>query len=191
LGSREQGSGKADSLALIGFMGAGKSAVGAILSSELEMEFVDLDEVISREAGRSIEKIFASEGEEGFRERESAALESELCSGGKVLSCGGGLVLRQENVRLLRRRCRVYLLEISRSKAVERIKGTGGRPLLAGGDLEAAVERLMDERAELYGRAAHETVDANEASPPEIAGEIAARWRKYECGRREENTPST
>ena len=188
LESREPGPERADSLALIGFMGAGKSAVGALLSLELGMELVDLDETISRRAGRSIDEIFASEGEGGFRRRESAALQYELKSGGKVVSCGGGLVLRRENVELLRRRCCVYLLEISRQTAIGRLRGAEGRPLVAKGDLMAEVARLMDEREDLYRLAAHETVDANEASPQEIAEEIAARWRKYGYGRREANT---
>lgn len=182
---------RADCLALIGFMGAGKSAVGALLAKSLQIGFVDLDEVIAREAGVGIEDIFACEGEDGFRRRESAALSEQLdAAGAKVISCGGGIVVRARNVDMLRRRCRVFLLEISLTTAVERLRGSDGRPLLGGEDIEVAAARLMEEREHLYRRAAHESVDANEKSPRELAEEIAARWKKYESGSREGNTRS-
>ncbi|MDD3719467.1 MAG: shikimate kinase [Actinomycetota bacterium] len=180
-----------DCIALIGFMGAGKSAVGELLAEELGMEFVDLDGVIAREAGMSIDTIFTREGEDGFRRRERDALTEQLASGGMVLSCGGGVVTREENVEMLRRRCRVFLLDISESTAMERLRGSSGRPLLSDEGLETAVPRLMRERARLYRRAAHEIVDANEVSTRELAKEIAARWRKSESRRRGEGTRST
>lgn len=169
----------AESLALIGFMGAGKSSVGTLLAPRLHMVFVDLDEVISAAAGLSVAEIFASEGEEGFRERESKALGAELKEGGKVLSCGGGVVLRVANMELLRHRCRVFLLRISRKIALERLDAAGGRPLLCRENLEETVDRLMEERDRLYLSAAHEIIAADEMSPAEIAEEIAERWLRY------------
>ncbi len=163
-------------ITLIGFMGAGKSAVGRILSNRLGLPFVDLDEVISDKAGKSIEDIFAEEGEEGFRERESKALRAELDSGIKVISCGGGVVLRDENVELLRRKSRVFLLRISQERALLRLSGGGGRPLLEAGDMEERIRELMEERAERYHAAAHAEIDADDSSPEEIAEEIAAAW---------------
>jgi shikimate kinase len=163
-------------ITLIGFMGAGKSAVGRLLSARLGLPFVDLDEVISAVAGKSIEDIFAEEGEEGFRERESEILRGELDSGSKVISCGGGVVLRDENVELLREKSRVFLLRISLERALERLSGGGGRPLLEAGDMEERIRELMEKRAERYRSAAHAEVNADDASPEEIAEEIAAAW---------------
>jgi len=185
------GAESAENLALIGFMGSGKSAVGRLLAGILNMEFVDLDEVIAAQAGMSITEVFDSEGEGGFRERESAALCTELQSGGKVVSCGGGVVLAEGNVRLLRDRCRVFLLSISEAKAIERLSAHDGRPLLRGGDVTERVEELMAERRRTYLEAAHEIIDAEDASLQELAEEIAERWSKSRSGRPEGNTPSS
>ena len=163
-------------IALIGFMGAGKSAVGRLLSARLGLSFVDLDEVISAMAGKDITEIFAAEGEEGFRERESEALKRVLDGGSKVVSCGGGVVLRDENVELLRRKSRVFLLRVSPERALERLAGSEGRPLLDADDVEERIRELMEERAERYHAAAHAEFDASDADPEEIAEEIAAVW---------------
>ncbi|MEW6553163.1 MAG: shikimate kinase [Actinomycetota bacterium] len=168
----------AGNIALIGFMGSGKSTVGPMLAARLGMGFVELDEVISAGAGMSVADIFAAVGEEGFRDLESKALEDVLREGGKVISCGGGAVLRKGNVELLQERSRVFLLEISRRTALQRLREEHGRPLLEGSDLEERVDRLMRERAHAYAAAAHEVIEADDASPEEIAEEIAERWRR-------------
>jgi len=179
-----------DNIALIGFMGAGKSAVGLLLSRKLGMDCIDLDEVIEDAAGESVREIFAHEGEKGFRERESDALRNVVDEGkGLVLSCGGGIVLGDENIALLRGRCRVFFLRISAARAVERLAGAADRPLLEGGDLEERVRGLMEERAHRYLLAAHEVIDADEKSPQEIAEDIAERWSKSKSGRQARNIP--
>jgi shikimate kinase len=167
-------------IAIIGFMGSGKSTVGALSASRLGMDFIDLDEAISEDAGKSIKQIFASEGEEGFRERETRSLQDQLCNGGKVISCGGGIVLREENVELLRGNCLVFLLRISEEKAVERLaENAGGRPLLQDGERETNIRRLMTERAQKYMRAAHIVIEVDDKSPEELAEEIEGGWNAY------------
>lgn len=180
-----------ENLALIGFMGAGKSEVGRLLAARLGMEFKDLDEAVTSCAGMSIEDIFASEGEGGFREREKAALRETLQGDKMVISCGGGIVLDGGNVELLRGSCRVFLLRISAHKAVERLSAGDGRPLLAGGNLEERVQGLLNDRDKKYRRAAHEVVEADYASPQKLAEEIAERWWRYRCGQGEGNIPSS
>jgi len=143
------------------------------------MPFIELDQVVASDAGRSIEEIFADEGEHAFRRRESEALGNELRRGEKVISCGGGVVLRDDNVQLLRQRCRVYLLKVSSRTALQRLRGKGGRPLLEGVQLDEEVGRIMEERSSKYASAAHEIIEADDASPEVIAEEIARRWRKY------------
>jgi shikimate kinase len=189
-GKTQPGKGGEESIALIGFMGAGKSAAGTLLAAKLGMTLVDLDEVVSGQAGMSVEEIFRSEGQDGFRIRESEALRMELKTGEKVISCGGGVVLRDENIELLRRKCRIYLLEISKRAAIERLDSAVGRPLLEGGDLGERVGKLMEERSERYVSAAHEVIDADDATPEEIAEEIAARWQRYRSEQRGEHTRS-
>lgn len=166
------------SIALIGFMGAGKSTAGKLLADALDMAFVDLDEEIARDAGADIPAIFASEGEEGFRRREKAALQSALRGGGKVVSCGGGIVLRDDNVDLLRERSRVIYLRISAEEAVRRLTGEGGRPLLEGGALAERVEGLMEAREGIYLEAAHEVVEADGLAAEEVAEVIRRRCRR-------------
>jgi shikimate kinase len=167
-----------ESIALIGFMGSGKSTVGPLLAALLGMAHVELDAMISAAAGLSVEDIFSRAGEAGFRDLESKALREVLMEGGKVISCGGGVVLRTDNVEMLRRHCRVFFLKIAPQAAVERLRRVGGRPLLEGKDLEERVRTLMSERESCYVCAAHEIVEAGEDSPEEIAEEIAARWRR-------------
>ncbi len=167
--------GKAN-LALIGFMGAGKSTVGSLLARRLDMAFVDLDETISRDAGMSVEEIFRREGEEGFREREGRALRRELTGEGKVVACGGGIVVRPENVALLRKRCAVVYLRATGETILGRVGGGAGRPLLRGGRLEERVEELLSRREEAYRRAAHLVVDTDGRTPEEVAEEIEREW---------------
>ncbi len=163
-------------VAIIGFMGAGKSTVGRMLAGRLGMDFVDLDEVIEAAAEMSVEGIFHAEGEEGFRGREAEALKGELETGGKVLACGGGVVNREENVRLLTEACSVFYLRISAETAIRRLGGTTGRPLLQGVDMAWDVRELMDEREGRYVRAAHEVIEADDMTPEQVVEEIIARW---------------
>lgn len=165
-------------MAIIGFMGAGKSTIGSVLSSKLGMEFVDLDELIASRAGTTIEEIFVNEGEEGFRVRESEALRDVLKGDNKVVSCGGGVVLRGDNARLLRSRCRVFLLEISEDEAIGRLAEGDQRPLLKGEGREDRIRRLMHERAERYRKTAHEVVKVGTREPGEIVEDIARLWRR-------------
>lgn len=177
MGREELANGTRDIIAIIGFMGSGKTTIGAQLASRLRMDFVDLDEAISENAGSSIKEIFAAEGEEGFREREQEALRVHLTRGGKVISCGGGIVLRDENMRLLQKKCRVVFLRVSEEKALERlIEDTGERPLLEVRDREEKVRELMRKRADRYLQAAHVVIEAGQKDPEDIVEEIAARW---------------
>jgi len=178
-----------ENIALIGFMGAGKSETGHLLAPMVNLDHIDIDEIVAARAGMSITEIFEIEGESGFREREKAALRISLQDEGKVISCGGGIVLDQENIQLLHRRCRVFFIRISAGKAVERLAVCGGRPLVAGGDLEKKVRMLLSERKHLYLEAADEIVDSDDASTQELAEEIAARWWRYRSAHREGNIP--
>ncbi len=166
------------SIALVGFMGSGKSTVGPLLASRLGMSFVDLDEAICAEAGMSVEEIFAREGEEGFRERESEALRREMEGGGKVVACGGGAVLRRENRSLLRERSLVVYLRVGKDELLRRLGDGEGRPLLAAGSLERRVEELLQGRERAYREVADMVVDAESRDPRDIAEEIARLWKR-------------
>lgn len=165
-------------ISLIGFMGAGKSTIGRLLAERLGMRFVDLDEEIAAIASMDIPRIFACEGEKGFRAREHAALQAILEDEEGIISCGGGVVLRDDNVELLRDRSLVVYIRITAAKAVQRLHDTDGRPLLDGGVLEDRVADLLAARSHRYDEAAHEVIDAGDLPPETLAEEIARRCRK-------------
>lgn len=147
-------------IVLIGMMGSGKTAVGRAVARRLAWDFIDLDEVITKRAQRSISEVFDESGEECFRELETEALESLLDGGSPaVLATGGGTPVRERNFELLRRLGKVVYLRAEPSVLVKRLEGeTAHRPLLSGG-LRDRVEQLLQERVAAYSKADF-TVDA-------------------------------
>lgn len=145
---------------LIGMMGSGKSAVGAALAGRLGRPFVDTDLVIEAGAGKTVPEIFESGGELAFRLLERKAVV-EACSVERaVIACGGGAVLDDENLRVLRGAGTIVYLEIQPAEAARRLEGSRNRPLLDGGDLAGRLDELFVERAPLYENAADHRVDA-------------------------------
>lgn len=161
-------------LALIGFMGSGKTTVGRLVAEMLGLNLVDLDEVIAAQAGQSIPEIFAREGEAGFRRREREALLGISGRKGLVLATGGGIVVDPENVADLRRHGSVVFLRASLAEITARVGGGSSRPLWAGRPPEELAE-LWSAREKLYLGAADYAVETDGRDPAEVAGEIA-RW---------------
>jgi shikimate kinase len=122
-------------IALIGYMGVGKSTVGRALSHKLHYGFFDTDDIIVQETGKSIEKIFEENGEAYFRKKETEVLKKILdapAKGGRVIACGGGLPIAKENQQLLKDNCFTVELICSDDVLAERIEADGNvRPLLA------------------------------------------------------------
>lgn len=156
---------------LIGFMGAGKSRVGSALARRLGLNFIDLDSEIARVAGMSVSAIFASAGEAGFRDLEYSALEALEDVPDSVVACGGGVVLSDENRRLLGSLGRVVYLSVSAEEALARIGDTAGRPLLAG-DAARLAPKILEARLGLYRSAAEITVDTSGRSVDEVLAEV-------------------
>jgi len=178
---------------LVGFMGAGKTAVGRRLAERLGVPFVDLDRLIETQAGAGVAEIFAREGEAGFRarereavarlaaeagvagdrgDREPAAGHSGPATGGGVLATGGGALLDPENFRLLRRLGIVVALTVSAEEAVRRLEGKPERPLLAGGEPLARARALLEARAPLY-RQADASVPTEGRDPDQVVATVA------------------
>ncbi len=167
-------------LILIGFMGAGKTTVGKLLAEECGMSFADTDERIVAEQGRSIPDIFAAEGEPFFRDLETNLLkqmltDTEHC----VIAVGGGLPVRAENRTLLRDLGCVIYLSTKKETILERVHQDGSRPLLEAGDLEARVERMMQERESLYRQAAHRIVRTDGRSIRQVTQVIRQETRRF------------
>lgn len=157
-------------IALIGFMGTGKSAVGLELSRRLGVVFVEVDDLIAERAGRTIPEIFSEEGEAGFRRLESEVIAEVSRRRGVVISCGGGVVLHAENVDRLKTSSVVVLLTAPVEEILRRAARDGEtRPLLATPEREARVRELLRFRQPLYLRAADYIVDTSGLEPEEVA----------------------
>ena len=162
-------------IALVGLMGAGKSAVASVLGERLAVAVADLDAVLEAETGRSVAEQFAAEGEAAFRGRERLALDHALAAGARVLACGGGGVLDPANRALLRARCHVVWLEVTPAEAARRLAPVlATRPLLAGGDPVARLERIRSERAALYAATADHRVPTDGRSVDAVADAVLA-----------------
>ena len=150
-----------ENVILVGMPGCGKTTIGRLLAEKLGRPFADADAVLVEDAGMSIPEIFASEGEEGFRARETAVLERLGKQSGLVVATGGGCVTREENYFHLRGNGRVVFLE----RGVDLLPREG-RPL-SSGDLEAMYAR----RLPLYRRFADLHAE-NNTTPERVAEQI-------------------
>lgn len=162
---------------LVGFMGSGKSAVGRSLARKLGCPFVDLDQEIVEAAGCGIPEIFAREGESGFRDREHRALLASLDKPFHILSCGGGVILRDDNRELLLKEPRAYCLHAEPAVIWERVKGDTNRPLLQTENPKAALLKLYQERAPLYAQFPRK-ISTGHFRISEVAGMILSDLRK-------------
>lgn len=142
-------------VALIGFMGAGKSAVGRALASRTNRTFVETDSLVEQRAGMSIAEIFSRFGEEWFRELESEIISRVTQMTDAVISCGGGAVLREQNVAALKESSIVVFLDVAPETVLQRIgSGSRIRPLLDEPDRESRVRHLIGIRQPVYLSAA-------------------------------------
>lgn len=163
---------RAEPIYLVGMMGVGKSTVGSRLAARLGRSFADSDREVERMAGRSIAEIFASDGEARFRALESEAVEN-LSSEGAVIALGGGTIAQPGMVERLEARGPIVFLMADPTVLVDRIGSDPGRPLLAGLDRSARIEKLrtlLAERWPYYARA-RIRIEAN-GDPDEIADRI-------------------
>ena len=144
------GPGAGGNLVLTGFMGTGKTAVGREVARRLKRRFVDLDEEIVRAAGRSIPRIFAEEGESGFRAWERRVAREHGHARGLVVATGGGLVLQPEAMGWLAAGGMVVCLDASVPEILRRVGRSRNRPLLQSADRERQVRELLDQRRPLY-----------------------------------------
>ena len=160
---------------LIGFMGSGKSSVSRRLAGALGIRWLEMDDILKKEAGKEITQIFAEEGEEAFRRMETGLLARLSEEGAAVVSCGGGAALRPENVELMKKKGTVVLLWASPEEIYRRIHRSTDRPVLNGHMDVDYIAGLMAKRDPFYRKAADLTIDTDGKLPGEIAGEIAER----------------
>ena len=139
-------------LVLTGFMGTGKTAVGKLLASRLEWQFFDLDSLIEKEVGMNISKIFARQGEPYFRDLETKTIKLVSLLDNAVIACGGGVVLRKENMEELEKKGKIICLTAGPEIIYERLRDGADRPLLNAANPLERIKSLMAERAKYYER---------------------------------------
>lgn len=161
---------------LIGFMGVGKSEVGKLLASRLGLSFTDCDALIEKQEGQAISSIFSSRGEDHFRDLENRLLQSLAGRDGLLLSTGGGMVLREENVKLLKKMGPLVLLTARQEVILKRLKDTDDRPLLQG-DKEQNIKEILSKRDPIYNSVADLKVDTSDLTPEKAVEEIV-KWLK-------------
>lgn len=153
-------------------MGAGKSTIGRLLSTELGLEFFDSDKVIEERCGANIPWIFDMEGEEGFREREQQVIDELTQRSNIVLATGGGVVMRELNRTHLASRGTVVYLCTSVKQQLERTAKDKNRPLLQTDNPEEVLQKLFSIRDPLYREIADIIIKTDNNSPKSVVQEI-------------------
>lgn len=167
------------SIILIGFMGAGKTTIGKELAKS-GLDFLDTDGYIEECEQMTVSRIFSEKGEEYFRRAETQALNQLQKENRQfVISCGGGMPLREENRKLLRKLGMVVYLRVQPETVLARLKGDTTRPLLQGEDSNQRVRSLMNEREVHYKSAADTIIDVDGREPQELAEEILSFFHNF------------
>jgi shikimate kinase len=179
------------SIVLIGLMGAGKTAVGRRLAKRLDLPFLDADNEIEKAAGESIKEIFAEHGEAYFRKGEQKVIARLLESGPQVLATGGGAYMNPETRDAIKALGVSIWLKANLRVLMKRVQRRDHRPLLATGDPEAVMKKLMAERDPVYA-GADITVESREVPHDVIVGAaIDAIAAQLGCGNRSGRGAST
>lgn len=161
---------KSKNIILTGMMGSGKTSVGLELAKILECDFFDLDEIIEKKYGK-ITQIFKDKGENYFREIETSELKNFKNNGAFVLSTGGGAVLKEENLEILKSLGEVFYLSADAKTIYDRVKEQTQRPLLNTKDPKKTIEDILSSRLEKYEKSGEKIVTDNK-NIEQIAREI-------------------
>ena len=167
---------------LIGMMGTGKSVVGKVLEEKTGLRRFDTDEVVSSKSDMPVNEIFSTHGEGHFRDLETETLRSMSLEEPAIIVTGGGIVVRGENVDLLRQLGTVVWLDADQATLRMRIRRLSDRPLLQTANPEATLSELLATREPLYRKAADLRVDTSQKSPEEIAELILANIKNFPVG---------
>jgi shikimate kinase len=168
-------------VALIGFMGAGKTAVGRVLAKKLNKKLIELDSLIELKAGKSIARIFQEDGEIAFRQLEIEAAKEVAAGKNQVIACGGGIVLNKINIDRLKEESVMVYLTASPEVIQERVSVNGGiRPLLKKSNKAITIREFLEFRKPFYKRAADIEIDTSKLDVEATAELIIARLKEYE-----------
>ena len=169
---------KQKNIILCGFMGCGKSTVGALLAKKTGMSFIDLDSYIEKKENKTVSKIFADSGEDYFRALEIEAARELSERNGLVIAAGGGTLVFRENVEVLKKSGRIVLLELPVETVAKRLENDTTRPLLNRPDKDEAMRELYNKRLPLYRAVCDLELDTTDLSPEETAETILEAFSK-------------
>ncbi len=150
-----------ENIYLIGLMGAGKTTIGRQLANALRVPFYDSDKAIEEQTGVDITTIFEYEGEEGFRIREQNMIQELTQIDGIVLATGGGVILKEQNRQILKKKGFVVYLECSIDKILQRTRRDNQRPLLNTDDPRGRIETLFSQRKDFYMSTSDFSIDTS------------------------------
>ena len=168
-------------IALIGFMGVGKTAVGKVLAEKLGRKFVELDSLIEHKAGKSIPDIFQQDGEVAFRELEIEVTKQVSKDKNLVIACGGGIVLNKINIDRLRQQSRIVYLTASPKVILKRVSGDRDeRPLLKAANKALNIRELLGFRKPFYERVADIKIDTSKLDTDSIVEQIISKLKDDE-----------
>ena len=159
-------------IVLIGFMGTGKSSISKVLSEMLEMTWIDTDTLIEKKMDMTIERIFDNHGEARFREIETEVIKDVEKNDYRIISCGGGVPLKEENIKHLKSNGQIVLLEASVDTIYKRLKHDNTRPLLKSKISFESIGQMLEQRKKAYSSACDITVSTNDKDTKEVAMEI-------------------
>ncbi len=159
---------------LIGFMGVGKTSTSRELSRMLEAVEIDTDAMIVAQEGKSINEIFAEQGEEYFRQAETAFLDSLQSRKPCIVSCGGGMVMREGNVKAMKAQGTICLLTATPETIYAHVKDSTDRPLLNGHMNVSYIAELMQARDPKYRAAADVVIETDGCTPKQVAEKLIA-----------------
>lgn len=163
---------------LIGMMGSGKTDVGQRIAELSGRPFIDTDDRIVFESGRSISEMFDTDGETEFRNVEETALRSAAAEPAAVIATGGGAVTSEVNVEVMRRSGTVIYLEADPSTLARRVGTDSRRPLLQGRDPLKAMAEILESREVLYRDAAHASIPTDDRDLDDVAQEALTVWNE-------------
>jgi len=167
----------ASNIYLIGMMGSGKTVTGKALAGFLDFTFVDLDAEIEAREGKPIAEIFAGSGEPYFRDVEASVLADFSKQDRQVIATGGGIVLREENVRRMKMTGKVVLLKATAESLWQRVRYSKDRPLLNRPDPFGALKQILGDREGFYEKACHFSVLTDGKIADDVANEIQEMLR--------------
>jgi len=160
-------------IAIVGFMGTGKSAVAMGLAQKLNKTYVSTDDLVVLQENSTIHDIFKNKGEPYFRKVESEVVKKASEMDNVVIDCGGGVVIAEENIRNLKKKGPVICLTATPSVIYERVKEHRHRPLLSTPDPQEAIQSLLKERETFYARADF-SVDTSTLTVDQVVSKILA-----------------